>query len=346
MSVDRLSDAIRRLPRRQVDVSDIRKLQEAAGSKINDDEAALLQKLAREKDRFTADGRAMLEELLGTTGSNAGPGKAKATSFELKGRHEVDIGEPSALAFISPEHGFVVAADDGSALWQVGIPRGKKADATELEPSGGKLKGLEGGAYDADAKTLLLVSEDTREVLQVKVDRGGDELSLGKAERLCKLPALNDEGNKGWEGIAVLPARLSPDGKPHLLAVHEGSPRRIGVLDRKSGEVEALLELPESHKDALEDLSDITVDPRTGHLFILSDRAETILEASLKLNMRGGAAGRARTSWELEGLGTTELPRISGSGRLQPEGLAFDHRGDLWVTSEGGKGLLHLERKD
>lgn len=82
--------------------------------------------------------------------------------------------------------------------------------------------------------------------------------------------------------------------------------------------------------------SDVTVDPQTGAVFLLSDCSERVYEMMLEV------AGGVETMRAVDGW---TLPPLEGKRRLQPEGLAFDHRGDLWVVSEGDRSLLRRPRR-
>lgn len=273
---------------------------------------------------------------------------SRPVRFTLKNEHRIDVPEPSGLAFLSEADGFVIASDCEKKLYVVPFPgKDSKKDLKPdtLKADGGRkhLGGLEGVAYDPHTRSVLVVSEDREEVSEIPLDRR--KMLLGEATKVGKLPDITRLSNKGWEGLTVLPGSLSPDGKSRLLAVHEGAPRRLAVLDRNTLEAEAVLKLPDSMKDALKDLSDVAVDPISGHLFILSDESRTVFEAALTARTRPGTGGMLKQGWEITPVGATEIPGHDGKTRLQPEGLSFDARGDLWVIAEHKQSLFHLARQ-
>ncbi|MBI5494686.1 MAG: SdiA-regulated domain-containing protein [Deltaproteobacteria bacterium] len=275
--------------------------------------------------------------------SAEGTARAEPVKFRAAGEYRIDVPEPSGITFLSPAEGFLVVSDCEDALFRVPVPEGRGLDTEtlKLKADGGKkhLTGLEGVAYDRQSRSVLVLSEDRNQVGEVSLDRRG--LALGKAEKLGELPDISRTGNKGFEGLALLPGANTPDGKPRLLAIHEGDPRKLVVMDRRTLHAEGTLSLTQRLKDHLADLADVAVDPRTGHLFLLSDESAAVAEVELVATRkaRGGAV-----SWDLRVVGTCELPYEVDGKRLQPEGLAFDDKGDLWVVAEKKRSLFHLAR--
>lgn len=344
MSLAKLNEAIRGLPK-YADIGDVEKLEKAAGKHIGHEEVKVLKELVQlHPDMFTGDALTRLENL-------AGVPHVKATTvapvqFALEKCYRMEVPEPSGLAFVSPEVGFVVAADCGKALWQVRMPTDEGTQPGIKLPFKGSTKeivGLEGITYDPDTKALVMVSEDRQRLVETSV-RGTGEIELGEARLLAQLPDIRTTANKGWEGVCMMQASASPDGKPHLLAVHEGSPRALSVLDR-TGRSEQLIKMPEELKAAMIDLADVAVDPKTHHVFLLSDESKCIYEAELRLNV--SSTSRKQT-WELLPIGKTDIPDLplnKGAERLQPEGIVFDKKGDMWLAAEGNNGLIHMARK-
>jgi uncharacterized protein YjiK len=272
--------------------------------------------------------------------------------FTLGRSYRIDVKEPSGLAFLSSELGFVTVDDDASKVIRLLVPTDPDGDvvAEEVDSGGHRhlLRGLEGIAFDPEVPSLLVLSEDSRNVSELAIDpapgRNKLKLKLGEPIKRTTLGKIGHEKAHGWEGIAILPARLAPDRRARLLAVHERDPRGVAVLDRATLAMETYIPLPKDlarGAQKLDDLSDLTIDPRTGHLFLLSDESAAVLETILE------AAGASETplTWSLRAVDRTELPDNDKKRRLQPEGLAFDDAGDLWVVSEGDRSLRRLHRE-
>lgn len=231
---------------------------------------------------------------------------------------KLDAKEPSGVAVL-PD-GRIVVVDDERGLYDVDSGR---IDVEHRK----RLRDLEGVTVSGDGKTLYVVSEADAVVHAIAIERDG---SFGEPEPLGELPDLDGPSNKGWEGIAWLPARFNPERRNRLVAVHEGNPRRVGLFDPDDLGNEELLKLPGDVKDALADLSDIAVDPATGNLFLLSDESSAIAEVKLV---------REDGELALETVGIRKLPFKKG---LRPEGLAFDGNGNLLVVTEGDAKLRTL----
>ncbi len=259
--------------------------------------------------------------------------------------------EPSALAFLSSELGFVTISDDTSAIIRLILPTDPAGDVVtqEMDVSARRhlLRGLEGIAYDPDTHSLLVVSEDRRTVSELALEPGRASLKVGDPTKRKKLDKLGGDKAHGWEGIALLPARLTPDRHARVLAVHERDPRGVAVLDRATLAMESFVPLPKDLAREADDLSDLTVDPRSGHLFLLSDESAAVLETIFEGALTG-ADGKSTppAAWSLRAVARTELPDPDKKQhRLQPEGLAFDDKGDLWIVSEGDRSLRRLIRE-
>jgi uncharacterized protein YjiK len=217
--------------------------------------------------------------------------------------------------------GVLLIVDDEVGIY-AHVP-GTAPKAAPLEPADGTLiAGAEGIALAGDGRTVFVVSEDSREVLAFGVTVRGKRAALGKARSLGKLPRLGKKRNKGWEGIAVRPARFDPDGEERLVAVHEGKPRQVGIFSFDDLEAGEVLDLPAELDSELEDLSDVAVDPRTGRIYLLSDQSSSVAEVEV-------VAGRRRTRLEVRAV--ARLPIEEG---LKPEGMDIDDDGTLWLVTE------------
>jgi uncharacterized protein YjiK len=140
------------------------------------------------------------------------------------------------------------------------------------------------------------------------------------------LPRPGNRKNKGFEGLAFMPARVSPSRRASLVAVHEGKPRRVGVFALPDLEPTHDLKLPDEAKDLLDDLADVTVDPVTGLLLLLSDQSQRIAIVRI-------------VQGELALAGSYELPLADED---KPEGLDFASPSRLLVVTDQTAKLLEL----
>jgi uncharacterized protein YjiK len=271
--------------------------------------------------------------------------------------YRIDVKEPSGLAFLSTELGFITVDDDTRAIIRLTLPRegdhggqgGGEAGVEEIDVGEHRhlLQGLEGVAYDAEAHTLLVVSENRRVLSELTLVAGRDGLRLGDPVKRRTLEKIGQEKSHGWEGITLLAAHFTPDRRERVLAVQERDPRGVAVLDRATLQMETFLSLPKEIAREADDLSDLTIDPATGHLFLLSDESAAVIETVFEGTAASGGGASARVTWTLRADGRTELPNPDPPRhRLQPEGLVFDAGGDLWVVSEGDRSLRCLRRED
>jgi len=212
-----------------------------------------------------------------------------------------------------------------------------------------KLKDGEGIAVDGKGKYVYALDEKNRRVhkLEVRADAKG-RLALRDTDQSKKLPNLKGQSNTSWEGICFLPKELAGGQNDRLVCVHEGSPRRIGIYELPDLDNGVTLKLPKGAKDLLPDLSDIAVDPKTGHLFVVSDQSRTVVELAIVRQSKAATQG-VLESVELQVVSSIDLPI---SANKKPEGLDFDEKGRLWVgldyendKRETGKALvLALQR--
>ena len=147
-----------------------------------------------------------------------------------------------------------------------------------------------------------------------------------RPEVIGYLPRPGTKKNKGLEGLAFLPARLSPSRRASLVAVHEGKPRRVGVFALPDLDLTHDLKLPDAAKRLLKDLADVTVDPVTGDLLLLSDQSQRIVRARIV-----GSKLIVCESYDLP-LGRKE----------KPEGLTFASGSRLLIVTDDAAKLLEM----
>ena len=257
--------------------------------------------------------------------------------MSLTARERIEIDIPSASGVVALERGRFVVVDDDKGIY---VQHPESAERLRSSSKHPELSDLEGICRTPDGEGILVVSEEKGEVYRLKLEGEGNDLEIGKPKKLGRLPKLSKNGsNKGWEGIDVIPARFFGDDKPRVVAVHEGSPKRIGVFTYPDLDQAVLLALPRDIEKKLKDLSDIAVDPKTGHLFVLSDESSTIVELQLTRKSKS-APGALLESLKLESIGVHE---VDSKKSEKPEGLDFGADGTLWVAMDGRSSLLAFD---
>lgn len=247
---------------------------------------------------------------------------------------EVDTGvkSPSGICHLPTGETIVVDDDKGLALMT-------REGAIKLVKDA---KDVEGICVDPKGKHVWAVQESSRRVVRYDIERKDGRIELKESGEARRLPKLKDVENKGWEGLAFLSKEAAGGKDDHLVCVHEGSPRRIGIFALPDLDEGVTLKLPKAAKDLLPDLADVAIDPQSGHLFVVSDESQMVVELVIKKAGKA-APGALLETVELAVVSSFELPVKRSS---KPEGLAFDEKGRLWVSLDGnGKALvLELER--
>jgi|GEM_PF-882930 len=245
-----------------------------------------------------------------------------------------DLGEASALVAL-PSGRFLVADDEGGIrLVDIGGTRPKVTLLHDADDDD-RVAGLEGMTRVGDV--IIAVREQDGALVSFPVPSsstspsttGTDLEVLGLLPRPATTNGKKNKANKGWEGLAHLPAAVAFDGRDHLVAVHEDKPRAVGVFAWPSLTLEHTVlidDLDGEFDDLLPDLSDVAVHPATGELWIMSDEGECIVRVTL------GASG-------LTLVASHSLPVDDGE---KPEGLAFDDDGALWLVTDDSGRLLRL----
>jgi uncharacterized protein YjiK len=173
---------------------------------------------------------------------------------------------------------------------------------------------LEGLATDAEGRHVWALAEESGQVVRVS--------TRGDRRVVVPLGALARPGqrrNKGWEGLACLPGRHSPNGCASLVAVHEHKPRRVSIFTLRDLAQTHELTLPPRAKDTLADLADVTVDPVTGALLLLSEESRCIAVCRV--------AG--------DRLSLESVTDVQVEDAERPEGIDFVTPSRLVVVTEG-----------
>jgi uncharacterized protein YjiK len=233
----------------------------------------------------------------------------------MRERH-LPIRGASAVAALK---GALLVVEDDRGIYRI---RGRRAPlwaGRDLHPALGDLEGL---AVDEKQTMLWALAEEKGAVLAISLRTRSPRPTI-----IGHLPRLGTKKNKGFEGLAYLPARFSPSGRASLVAVHEEKPRRVGVFVLPDLELTHDLKLPDEAKDLLKDLSDVTVDPVTGQLLLLSDRSRRVVLARI-------------TGKTLTVSGSHDLPLRRGE---KPEGLDFSSTSQLLVVTDDAGKLLQMK---
>jgi uncharacterized protein YjiK len=244
-----------------------------------------------------------------------------ASAAGLKLLEHGTLGVKSASAIAPLGGGAALVVDDDEGIFLADADGG----ATLLRGRGDAkgLGDLEGLCLSDDGATAYAVSEKKGQVFALAVRRDGSEVTLGDPELLGRVERPGDTKNRGWEGAGYLPA-AEGDG-PRLVLVHEDEPMAVGIFALPSLTPLALLPLEGVFAEWMGDASDVTVCPVTGHLFLLSDRSQCIVQAAI------GPGDR------LEPLGVFGLDLSEGE---KPEGIAFESPTRLVVVTDDASRLL------
>ena len=221
----------------------------------------------------------------------------------------------SAVAPLGGSLTLVVHDDEGIYLIGEGEPRllRGREDAKGLGD-------LEGVCVSDDGRTAYAVSEKKGQVFSFEVRRGRAGVSLSEPTLLGLVERPGEVKNKGWEGVSF----LRRDGAAHLVLTHEREPMAVGVFALPDLRPVALVALDGAFEALIEDVADVAVCPSTGHLFLLSDQSERVVEARL---LPEGA---------LEPVAAFDLA-LDGE---KPEGIAFESPERLVIVTDASARLL------
>ena len=241
------------------------------------------------------------------------------------------VDSPSGIAHLPTGELFVVDDDKGVYL----LKSDGKAERVLKDK-----KDCEGVCVSDDGKHLWTVEEGKRRVTRYDIKRHGDgSIELSDAVHEHRLPKLKDVENKGWEGVTFLSKEAAGTAKDQLVCVHEGSPRRIGIYALPDLDAGQTFRLPKRAKELLPDLADVAIDPKTGHILVVSDEAHTVVELALKKSTTK-APNALLDNVELVVVSSFEIP-VKRSAKT--EGLCFDDKGRLWVTCDGTGDAMVLD---
>jgi uncharacterized protein YjiK len=217
--------------------------------------------------------------------------------------------------------GALLVVDDDKGIYRVA--RGKATLWAGREHHSA-LGDLEGVAVDEAHTVVWALAEGSGAVISLRLASKSPE-----PEVVGHLPRPGKRKNKGFEGLAFMPARLSPSRCDSLVAVNEGKPRRVLIFRLPELVLTHELKLPGQAKDLLDDLSDVTVDPKTGALLLLSDQSRRIVVARV-------------VEQTLVVSGHYDLPMRRAE---KPEGIDFASPSRLLVVTDDSARLLEIAVK-
>ncbi len=269
------------------------------------------------------------------------------TRFEQAEYYVTGILEQSAMTFVSEDAGFLVFGDESAAVWRVKPPAapgsglGHGLQVQQLRGNDRTMKNVEAATYDAEEGRVRALSEGNRRSYDLTVVPGpGPHLTLGQPKRVGpRLQKAQRGARSRYEGLTTLASNLSPDGKKWHVAVHERRPRRVYFLDPDTLKSHGHAKLPAGAKPWFPDLSDVAIDSG-GALFLLSDEGCCFGEFALTRAANGSVPKWKLALIRMTPIATDALPL--GKRRLQPEALAFDAWGHLWVLAETRQILIRF----
>lgn len=330
MSVRRLSEKLLTFENKAtITADDVYMLRKAAGPKVSASELELMDSFVVDYDGdISLEAQESLRSMFGLKAESA-------SSLELVSKPSLKVPEASGLVALG--EGRFLVADDAKGIYY----RDSDGEVSLLlsAKKNKSLRGLEGLCLSEDGGTLYAVSEDSRKVVSIALDGDTEPPSLSTPEVLGKLPSLGRTANKGWEGLSFLAADHSPIDEDCLVAVHEGDPRSIGIFTLPDLEEVEILTPPTSALRHLSDISDITVHPETGNLFVLSDESQSVVELALTTSLSAGP-GALLESTSLETLHTYKLPLSKGQ---KPEGIVFSDESTMFIACDGSKAMLEMK---
>lgn len=223
---------------------------------------------------------------------------------ELK---QVDLREPSGIAYL-PSRGTLAAVSDDGVLVEMDL----SLKTLHSHPIDGDLEAVTPGLASS---TLLVTLEDRDSIIEYDLDEKR-VLRTWHVDLASSADFKNRHvRNKGFEGVAVVPAA---DG-PRLYSIVEADPARLIKLDaqlskKTDAQGEKSASIASSIDVGLSRLSDVMYDEVANKLLFVSADERTLSVADM--------SGRVER-------------RIRLPGR-KPEGFCFTPNGDGLVADDGG----------
>ena len=199
-------------------------------------------------------------------------------SLTFLARHKINkVAEPSGLTLASDCDGLWTISDDQDVIFYLDLEGEPVDDKSFRAP----VNGLEGITLDGSGDFLLVVDEDSNEIVKVALATGAivGRRRLDQMEGFGQVAGAfaQGDGNKGLEGIAwnhdTDTFFVLKEGEPGLvleISVDLGTIRDHRLLDGQNGFLDPDLDSNEI------DFSGISYDPGRGAFWIVSDRAKRL----------------------------------------------------------------------
>ncbi|MCB9592393.1 MAG: SdiA-regulated domain-containing protein [Sandaracinaceae bacterium] len=240
--------------------------------------------------------------------------------------HVTELQVPQASGVTSLGRGRFLVVDDDRGVYVARADGSAELAASRDDHP--KLRDLEGICLAPDGSAWVL-SERTSAVLSLSVEDADGAIRLGEPRLVGEIEHIARKKNKGWEGLAI-----HGGARPWVLASHEARPRKVGIFTVEELATVALLSLPDELDDLLDDLSDLTSDPETGRIFLVSDESRVIAEVALRFE-----------DDEPVGLELCEVIELDLGKKEKAEGVCFDEHGALWLVTDGDAHLRTFRQR-
>ena len=227
--------------------------------------------------------------------------------------------DASAITFCPETRSLFVALNNPTCLIELDM-EGKSKRRINLQG----FHDTEGVAW-VKGRTFAVIEERRRNLAFINVGTTTKSIQYRKAKTFLIEPQPFD--NVGIEGVA------SDSSGNRLFIVKEKEPRRIYEVTMPEGSSKPRISFPwdvEKGNHGMKDLAGVFFHEPSGHLLILSEQSECIVECTTagkkvaRLSLKAGSAGLS-----------ADIP--------QPEGITMDDKGTLYICSEPN--LIYIFKK-
>lgn len=242
----------------------------------------------------------------------------------LEALTQASLGVESASAVAPLGEGLYLIVNDDEGLFLAG---GSKPIRLRDSEEHAALGDLESVCVSEDGEHAYAVSEETGEVFRFDVQRASAGARLSPGVKLGAIERPGDKKNKGWEGAAFLRPGFVEGWPEALVVAHEGKPMALGFYALPDLRELHVVDLDDTLDGLLGDVADVTVCPRTRHLFLLSDQSHRIVEARI----------------DLDGVELLASFDLSLDDDDKPEGIAFETDDVLVIVTDHASQMLRFQ---